>query len=154
MHREIVLVSVQFMKRQKIGLKKTIFRIFRQLLAKMSLGSMVNTMNKKFKNIVSIISLLFSFISLIISILTLHTNRHRYGYDINENLSINITIEDVEILEIIRGEDYSNNNYSSYLAHASVCFVNNSNLPIYIEWQNFYFYDGYYSRACLKNPFV
>lgn len=40
MHREIVLISVQFSRRQKIGLKKAIFRIFRQLPAKMSLGSL------------------------------------------------------------------------------------------------------------------
>lgn len=100
-------------------------------------------MDNKFDKITKIIALVVSFISLFISIISLSTNKHMYklnrdkfNIDTKENLEISIGTGDVESIHL-KTED--EDDFASYRLNISICFVNTSNLPIYID-------DKYISR--------
>lgn len=100
-------------------------------------------MDNKFDKITKIIALVVSFISLFISIISLSTNKHMYklnrdkfNIDTKENLEISIVTGDVESIHL-KTED--EDDFASYRLNISICFVNTSNLPIYID-------DKYISR--------
>lgn len=97
-------------------------------------------MDEKFDKITKLITLAVSFISLCISIIALCTNRNMYevnkekfNIDTKENLAISVGINNIEALELKYEEECDDIDFASYLLNVSICFVNNSNLPIYIE---------------------
>lgn len=97
-------------------------------------------MNDKFDIITKIITLILTVLSLIISFRALNIshrgydlNKSKFDIDTDENLEISVGINSVETLELIYEGNCDDNAFSSYLINASICFVNNSNLPIYIE---------------------
>lgn len=98
-------------------------------------------MNDKFDRVIKIMTWMVSFTSLIISIIALTVNRQMYELSVKENLFLNAEVKDVTILKLVSTEAYDDTNYSLYLVNLTMCFVNNSNLPIYVDYQNFYGYN-------------
>lgn len=116
-------------------------------------------MGDKFDKSTKIISLVFSFVALIVSVIALTINRN--GYNINkekfnidtvENLTISVGIESFESINLKLEE---NDKAPSYLIGISICFVNYSNLPIYINKEYIsreQYSNGVYGTQILRTP--
>lgn len=105
-------------------------------------------MKDKFDAITKIITLVFSFVAIIISIIALlvnhnsyNINREKFQIDTTESLTISVGVESFESIALRLNE---NDEKPSYRIKTTICFVNNSNLPIYIN-------DEYISRSRYSN---
>lgn len=94
-------------------------------------------MENIFDNVMKILSLIFSFVALVVSIFALIINQKSYDINIEkfkidtvENLSISVGVESFDSLNL-KLEECDND--PSYRIGITLCFVNNSNLPIYIN---------------------
>ena len=94
-------------------------------------------MKDKFDSISKIITLIFSFIAIIISIIALlvnhdnyNINKEKFVIDSTENLTISIDSKSFDSIVLKLNE---NDEKPSYRIKTTICFVNNSNLPIYIN---------------------
>lgn len=93
----------------------------------------------KFEKINKIATLSISFVSLILSIVALFVScqsqsisQKQFNIDTNESLSVSVGKDSIESidLDIDKNDDVD---FASYLLKTSICFVNTSNLPIYID---------------------
>lgn len=92
---------------------------------------------KKLDKWMKIITLIFSFVSLIISIIAMFIsyggymiNKKKFDIETKENLEISIGTGEVESIHL---KTETENDFASYRLNISICFVNTSNLPIYID---------------------
>lgn len=113
-------------------------------------------MKDKFDSITKIITLIFSFVAIIISIIALLVNRNSYNInrekfeiDTIESLTISVGVESFDSIVLKLNE---NDEKSSYRIKTTICFVNNSNLPIYIN--NKYISRSQYSNGNYGNQIL
>lgn len=78
----------------------------------------------RFNTATKIISITLSIIAIIISVFTLDTNKKAYNLDSEENLSMSVTTDIVNFI--------LDDTILIYKTKMSVCFINHSNIPIYI----------------------